>query len=44
MKCECGCEIHPRTGMGMPGALYDHLCSHCAEEQKWSGFLKEALQ
>ena len=34
MKCKCGNEIHPRTGMGMPGALYDHLCSPCADAEK----------
>jgi len=44
MKCECGNEIRPRTGMGMPGVLYDYLCSLCADKQKWSDFLMEASQ
>ena len=42
MKCECGNEIHPRTGMGMPGALYDHLCSPCADAEKHRRFLEQA--
>ena len=44
MKCECGNEIRLRTGMGMPGVLYDHLCSLCADKQKWSDFLMEGSQ
>ncbi|BCV02744.1 MAG: hypothetical protein CM15mV57_140 [uncultured marine virus] len=41
MKCKCGNEIHPRTGMGMPGALYDHLCSPCADAERWEFLIKE---
>ena len=37
---ECSRELQPRTGMGMPGAKYDHLCSQCADKQKMRDLFK----